>query len=54
VTFTPPIVFDARLTPGFPAELFADETTAATVTRRWKEYFPAGVAMGDAAKGHLD
>jgi hypothetical protein len=54
VTFTPPIVLDARLKPGFPKELLADETTAATVTRRWSEYFPAGVAMGDAAKGHLD
>ena len=54
VTFTPPIVLDARLKPGFPKELFADEATAATVTKRWKEYFPSGVAMGDAAKGHLD
>ena len=54
VTFTPPIVLDARLKPGFPKELFADEATAEIVTRRWKEYFPSGVAMGDAAKGHLD
>ena len=54
VTFTPPIVLDARLKPGFPKELFADEATATTVTKRWKEYFPLGVAMGDAAKGHLD
>ncbi len=54
VTFTLPIVLDARLKPGFPKELFADEATAETVTKRWKEYFPSGVAMGDAAKGHLD
>jgi UbiD family decarboxylase len=54
VSFTPPIVLDARLKPGFPKELFADDVTAATVTRRWKEYFPSGVAMGDAAQGHLD
>jgi len=54
VAFTPPVVIDARLKPAFPKELFADEATAATVTRRWKEYFPSGVAMGDAAKGHLD
>jgi len=54
VTFTAPIVIDARLKPRFPKELFADEATAATVTRRWKEYFPSGLAMGDAAKGHLD
>jgi 4-hydroxybenzoate decarboxylase subunit C len=51
----PPIVIDARLKPGFPAELSADPETAATVTRRWKEYFPAGgVEMGDAERGHLD
>jgi len=54
VTLTPPIVFDARLKPGFPKELFADEATAATVTKRWREYFLSGVAMGDSAKGHLD
>jgi UbiD family decarboxylase len=54
VALAPPIVIDARLKPGFPEELFADDATAGTVTRRWKEYFPAGVAMGDAAKGHLD
>ncbi len=54
VALTPPIVIDARLKPGFPKELFADDATAATVTRRWKEYFPSGVQMGDSAKGHLD
>jgi len=54
VTFSPPIVVDARLKPGFPEELFADEATATKVTKRWSEYFPSGVAMGDAAKGHLD
>jgi hypothetical protein len=54
VALSPPIVLDARLKPGFPKELFADDVTAATVTRRWKEYFPSEVAMGDAAKGHLD
>jgi 3-polyprenyl-4-hydroxybenzoate decarboxylase len=54
VAFTAPIVIDARLKPGFPEELFADEATSATVSRRWREYFPSGVAMGDASKGHLD
>jgi UbiD family decarboxylase len=54
VTLTAPIVLDARLKPGFPEELFADEATQASVTRRWREYFPTDVAMGDAAKGHLD
>ncbi len=55
VAYTAPILIDARLKPGFPAELSCDPQTAATVTRRWKEYFPqGGVGMGDAEKAHLD
>src|SRR5688500_1718999 len=49
-----PIVIDARLKPGFPAELFCDEDTARTVSRRWREYFDRPVEMGDSAAGHLD
>jgi 3-polyprenyl-4-hydroxybenzoate decarboxylase len=55
VAFTPPILIDARRKPGFPDELFCDPATAALVTRRWNEYFPAGgVEMGDSGAGHLD
>jgi 3-polyprenyl-4-hydroxybenzoate decarboxylase len=55
VSYQPPVLIDARMKPWYPAELFADEETAATVTRRWKEYFPAGgVEMGDSDTGHLD
>jgi UbiD family decarboxylase len=54
VSYEPPVLIDARLKPWFPQELFADEETAATVTRRWKEYFPGGkVEMGDSGAGHL-
>jgi 4-hydroxybenzoate decarboxylase subunit C len=54
VSYTPPILIDARMKPWYPKELFADEETAATVTRRWKEYFPGGkVEMGDSGVGHL-
>jgi UbiD family decarboxylase len=53
VSFTPPVVIDARLRPGFPGELFADEATARKVTERWREYFPAGVEMGDSGTAHL-
>ncbi len=50
-----PIVIDARMKPTFPKELSCDPDTAALVSRRWKEYFPAGgVEMGDSEKGHLD
>jgi 4-hydroxybenzoate decarboxylase subunit C len=54
VSYQPPILIDARMKPWYPKELFADEATAATVTRRWKEYFPGGrVEMGDSGTGHL-
>ena len=52
-SFTPPIVIDARLKPGFPKELFCEPETSATVTRRWSEYFPQGMEMGDSDQGHL-
>ena len=55
LSYTPPVLIDARLRPGFPDELFCDPDTAATVDRRWKEYFPGGnVEMGDSDRGHLD
>jgi len=55
LAYRAPILIDARLKPGFPKELSADPETAATVTRRWKEYFPGGrVEMGDAEAAHLD
>ncbi len=55
LSYTPPIVIDARMKPPYPDELFCDPDTAALVTRRWKEYFPDGdVEMGDSDKAHLD
>ena len=55
VAFGAPVVVDARVKPGFPDELFADPETAATVERRWREYFPGGgVEMGDSDRAHLD
>ncbi len=49
------ISIDARFKPTYPDELFCDPDTAATVSRRWREYFPAGgVEMGDSDAGHLD
>ncbi len=53
-SYTLPIAIDARLKPAFPEELFCDDATAATVTRRWREYFPGGgVEMGDSRAAHL-
>ncbi len=55
LSYTPPILIDARLKPGFPAELFCREDIAHRVTDRWQEYFPGGgVEMGDSDAAHLD
>ena len=55
VVHHPPLILDARMKPGYPEELFADDATRKLVDARWKEYFPAGgVAMGDSDRAHLD
>ena len=55
LAYTSPVVIDARMKPGFPAELTCRPDVAATVSERWREYFPgAAVEMGDAERGHLD
>ena len=54
VAYTPPILIDARLTPGFPTELFASGELSQKVEQRWLEYFPnRKVEMGDSHQGHL-
>jgi len=54
-SYTPPIVIDARMKPGYPKELFCDPDTSKLVSRRWREYFPHGVVqMGDSDRAHLD
>ncbi len=42
LSYTGPVVIDARTKPGFPAELIVREDIAALVDRRWTEYFPRG------------
>ena len=55
LAYTPPVVIDARVKPGYPEELFCDERTAGLVDRRWSEYFPGGgVEMGDSDRASLD
>ncbi|MFA6109649.1 MAG: UbiD family decarboxylase [Candidatus Latescibacterota bacterium] len=56
----PPVVFDCRRKPGYPDEVIAAPETVARVTRRWREYFPAGDVAGaedprgEAGFGRLD
>jgi len=40
ISYTAPIVIDARLKPGFPEELVVRDDINELVTRRWREYFP--------------
>ena len=55
LAYTLPVVIDARLKPGFPAELTCRPDIAVTVSERWREYFPdRAIEMGDAERGHLD
>lgn len=55
LSYEMPIVIDARMKPWYPKEVSCDPRTAATVTARWREYFPgAKIEMGDSERAHLD
>jgi 3-polyprenyl-4-hydroxybenzoate decarboxylase len=54
VSYGGPMLWDCRLKPRYPQELFCDEKTRTTVDERWSEYFPQGMDMGDGDNGHLD
>ncbi len=53
VCYSGPLLVDARMKLGYPAEVFCDPETAKLVTQRWHEYFPEGQAMGDSDCGHV-
>jgi UbiD family decarboxylase len=42
LSYSGPIVIDARTKPGFPRELVVRDDVAQLVDRRWREYFPQG------------
>lgn len=54
VAYQAPVLIDARRKPAYPRELRCDPDTAANVTRRWREYFPQGMEMGDSESASLD
>jgi UbiD family decarboxylase len=47
LSYTAPIVIDARMKPGYPAELLVRPDIAELVERRWREYFPNGAGGDD-------
>jgi 3-polyprenyl-4-hydroxybenzoate decarboxylase len=49
VSYSAPIVIDARMKPDYPEELVVRPDVAELVTRRWREYFPRGLG-GDGGR----
>ncbi|HEX6182653.1 MAG TPA: UbiD family decarboxylase [Pyrinomonadaceae bacterium] len=47
ISYTSPLVIDARMKPGYPDELVVRPDIADLVTRRWREYFPRGLKGDD-------
>ncbi len=55
IAYQGPVLIDARMKPWYPKEVTCRPEVAATVSYRWREYFPhRDIRMGDAEKGHLD
>ena len=55
LSYSGPILIDARMKPWYPKELTCRPDVATKVSDRWHEYFPnGGVEMGDSERGHLD
>jgi UbiD family decarboxylase len=42
LSYSPPVVIDARMKPNYPDELVVRPDIATLVERRWREYFPSG------------
>lgn len=52
ITYSGPLLIDARMKPSYPKELLCDDTTEKQVSKRWKEYFPQGQEMGTSDDAH--
>lgn len=52
ICYSGPLLIDARMKPSYPPEVLCDPQTAATVTQKWNQYFPGGMAMGDSDVAH--
>jgi menaquinone biosynthesis decarboxylase len=53
LSYTGPILIDARMKPSYPKEVLADDKTHAQVTKNWSKYFPQGMSMGDSLRAHV-
>ncbi len=50
LSYRAPLVIDARMKPGYPAELVVRPDIAELVSGRWREYFPQGVSRKDGVE----
>jgi 4-hydroxybenzoate decarboxylase subunit C len=48
ISYSPPILIDARMKPSYPPEVLCDPDTAQTVSNKWSRYFPQGMEMGES------
>ncbi len=53
ISYSGPILIDARMKPNYPPELFCDPKTAALVEQKWHRYFPQGMEMGSSDLAHV-
>lgn len=51
--YSGPILIDARMKVTYPSEVLPDQQTEKTVTKRWNEYFPYKMEMGESRTGHV-
>lgn len=51
IAYRAPVAIDARVKPGYPAELRPARATVELVDRRWCEYFPGGMAQDPRPSG---
>lgn len=53
ISYSAPILIDARMKPSYPQELECDPQTASLVSSSWSRYFPEGMEMGDSGPAHV-
>lgn len=53
VSYSGPILIDARMKESYPPEVLSDPDIARQVRENWKRYFPNGLEMGDSDSAHV-
>lgn len=53
ISYSGPILIDARMKPSYPPELECDPDTDNLVSQNWTRYFPQGMEMGESRCGHV-